>query len=467
MQAVRIAVAAILLCACWPAYPAIRVLVDRGDYDGPIDVRIGLPQEDDTPKWLEAKRIQPDASSTELSSIVSGTYVVLLSGDGPLERFATKTGIRGEGDEVLRIALPKPRKIRGAVRLGTAPAGDAVLMFRNNEFGWNTSLSARTDGTFEASVWQPGPYLVTGRGGALTSPVRRPVRIESETLNIDLSPLRIVGVVSDADGTPVQEAKVRLRSETGKETANVTILTDEHGMFEFSDVKTGPFTISVMAEGYLIANDHPVYVSGENTAEKVGITMHSGVPRALRIVDSKGKPVVSAAINIISDAELRSRTMTDGEGRATVSIPPTGTAAAWVMPVNGSFAVVRLDANQRASEPLKVVVPEGSASVSVNVITPAHAGVSGVGLLMRYNGELLLPSAFSLSTDDKGRARLEQVPPGLYEFWPYMTKEEAAEVIAAQAFSPARAPIAIEAAEGESRATVVVEKKDSKRGVVQ
>ena len=466
MQAFHKALIVLLLCATWPAYSGIRVAVDRGTVTGPLDVRIGLPREDDAPKWIEAQRIPAGASTVDLSSIASGTYIVLISGEGPLERFAVRTGLRGEGDEVLRIALPQPRRIRGAVRLGDTAVGDVVLSFRNNEFGWNTSVTSAPDGTFAATVWQPGQYIVSGRGGVLTSPVRRPVHIESETLTIDLSPLRIVGVVSDADGAPVPEAKVGLRRESGRETSNVTVHTDLHGMFDFADVKPGPYSISVMADGYLITNDHPVYVSGENTAEKVGITMNAGVPRALRIVDAAGKPVPSAVVQVISDAQLRSRTMTDVEGRATVSIPPTGSSAAWVIPQAGSFAVVRLDPKQSA-ETLKVTVPEGSAAVSVNVITPSHAGVSGVGLLMRYNGEILIPSAFSLSTDDKGHARIEKVPPGLYEFWPYMTREEAAEVLAAQAFSPGRAPIAIEAAEGESRATVVVAKKDASRGVVQ
>jgi Carboxypeptidase regulatory-like domain len=466
MQAFHKALAALLLCACWPAYAGVRVDVERGEVSGPLEVRIGLPQEDDTPKWIEAKRIPAGASSVAFDAIVSGTYVILLSGEGPLERFAMRTGIRGEGDEVIRVTLPKPRPIRGAVRLGEKPAGDVILSFRNGEFAWVTSLTAAPDGTFAGAAWQPGEYSVSGRGGVLTSPVRRKVRIEGEALTIDLSPLRITGVVSDPDGAPVPEARVRLRAESGRETSNISILTDRHGMFEFSDVKQGPYALSVLADGYLIANDHPVFVTGETTAEKVGITMQPGVARPLRIVDAAGKPVPSAAVHVISDAQLRSTTMTDVEGRATVSIPSSGSSAAWVIPQAGSFAVVRLDP-KASGETMNVVVPEGSASVSVNVITPAHAGVSGVGLLMRYNGEILIPGVFSLSTDDHGHAKLVKVPPGFYEFWPYMAREEAAQLLEAQAFSPARAPIAVEAAEGESRATVVVQKKDSSRGVVQ
>lgn len=89
---------------------------------------------------------------------------------------------------------------------------------------------------------------------------------------------------------------------------------------------------------------------------------------------------------------------------------------------------------------------------------------------MRYNGELLLPAAsaaFGLRTDEKGQARLTRVPPGLYEFWPFASSDEAAALMASQAFSPAPAPITVRAGAGESRATVMVEKKASKPGVVQ
>ena len=470
MQAFQKAFAALLICTCMPAYAAkTRLLIERGSYTGPLEIRIGLPQEDGEPKWIQAKRLASE-SAVDFAPLAAGTYVVLLSGEAPLERFAATAGVRGEDDEVLRVTLPEPRRLQGTIRLGAASAGDALLNFRHRQFGWSTSLSARPDGTFDTALWQGGEFVLVARGGALASPVRRPVRIEGPSLEVDLSPLRITGVVTDADGLPIPEARVSLRGETGRDAVTVRLLTDGHGMFELVDVKPGPYGITVVADGYLIAADHHVYVTGETPIERVGVTMASGQPRSLRIFDAAGKPVANANVNVVSDGRLRAMTTTDLEGRATVPIPPEGSAAAWVLPPGGSLAVVRLHAGEAASEPKKVVVPDGSASVVIDVITPDRSGVPGLALLMRYNGELLLPSAsaaFGLRTDEKGRARLKDVPPGLYEFWPFTTAEEAAALMAAQAFAPAPAPITIEAAEGESRATVVVDKKESKRGVVQ
>lgn len=469
MPNLRPVVAALLITACMPAYAgSTRVAVERGGYTGPLEIRVGVPHEDGEPKWLVARRLTTETVA-EVGSLAAGTYTVLVSGTAPFERFAISAGVRGEGDEVLRVALPKPRRLQGTIRVGAGNAGDAVLNFEHRRMGWSTTFTAGPDGTFDTTMWQDGPFMLSVRGGTLASPVRRPVRIEGDHLAVDLSPLRITGVVTDTDGMPVADATVGLRNEFGRETATLRLQTDRHGGFDFADVKMGPYTISVAADGYLLDDGHRVYVTGETPVERVGITLSSGSLRPLRIVDAAGRPV-AASVNVISDGKLRSRTTTDAEGRATVSIPPTGSSAAWIIPRTGSFAVVRLDAGRSAAEPQRVVVPDGSVSIVVEILKPDRSGIADLALLMRYNGELLLPStsaAFGLRTDEKGQARLTRVPPGLYEFWPFASVDEAAELVAAQAFSPAPAPITVEARSGESRATVLVEKKVSKPGVVQ
>lgn len=466
MKAILATAAALLVCVCTPVYAGNRVLVDRGDYTGSLELRIGVLQESSEPKWIDFQRLGSE-SAADIQALAAGSYIVLLSGEGPFERFAVLFGASGDDDAEVRVTLPRPQLLHGTIRVGTASAGDAVLHFRHEELGWSTSFSARPDGTFDLPLWQPGRYVLIARGGTLTARVRRPVRIEGADLTVDLSPLKITGVVTDEDGVPIPEAKVALRNESGRELTTTRVHADEHGMFEFVDVKPGPYSLAVVADGYLVSSDHRVYVTGETPAERVGIALGSGLPRRLRIVDAAGKPVANATVNVFSTGKLRSTTTTDIEGRATVSIDPTGTAVAWVIPSTGSFAVARLDAGPGAPETKTLVIPDGSASVIVEVLTPTQSGVPGIGLLLRYNGEMLLPSALTLRTDDKGRVRLTEVPPGRYEFWPYTSVEEAAELIAAQDFSPGAAPITIEAAEGESRATVLVEKNESIRGAAR
>lgn len=465
MQIFRGAIVALFFCAGVPAYAGTRVAVDRGDYAGPLEIRVGVPQDDEEPKWIEGRRLASE-SSVDVASLAVGTYVVLISGDGPLLRSASRVSVRGQGDETIRIALPKARPLHGAIRIGSESAGDVAINLQHKEFGWSTNVFAHVDGTFDALVWQGGTFSLIARGGALASTVERPVQIDGPVLSVDLSPLRIIGVVTDADGAPVPEARVNLHAEFGRETANVRLLTDRHGMFEFSDVRQGPHTITVVADGYLIAADRGVYVTGKTPVERVGISIDAGVARSMRIVGAGGRPVPGAVIQVISDARLRSMTTTDADGRATVSIPPSGTAAAWVMPTTGSFAVVRLDPSPK-SPMHEVAVAEGSATVTVDVLTSADAGVPGLALLMRYDGEMLLPSTLSLRTDENGRAVLKGVPPGLYEFWPFTTAEEAAELIESQAFSPVAAPITIRAGAGASRATVIVENNELQRGAAQ
>src|SRR5688572_24546014 len=119
MPSLRQAVAALVISACMPAYAgSIRVSVERGGYIGPLEIRVGVPHEDGEPKWLVARRLAAE-SVADVGSLTAGTYVVLVSGAAPFERFAISAGVRAEGNEVLRVTLPKPRRLKGAIRVGT------------------------------------------------------------------------------------------------------------------------------------------------------------------------------------------------------------------------------------------------------------------------------------------------------------------------------------------------------------
>jgi hypothetical protein len=91
--------------------------------------------------------------------------------------------------------------------------------------------------------------------------------------------------------------------------------------------------------------------------------------------------------------------------------------------------------------------------------TVEGTAVPEVAFMMRFNGEVVpaevvremqAHQGVRLTTDDAGLARLPNVPPGFYEFWPFRTEDEVAAILDT-AFAP---PVGFNARVGENRVTV-------------
>jgi hypothetical protein len=128
-----------------------------------------------------------------------------------------------------------------------------------------------------------------------------------------------------------------------------------------------------------------------------------------------------------------------------------------VVPNEGSLAIRRL--RTADEDVLRVSVPSGSASLEIVMLTTEGAALPDVGLLMRYNGELIPPEVgreierylgVALHTDANGTTTLPHIPPGVYEFWPYRSEGEAASIVAAAL----AAPINVNVVTGPNKATV-------------
>jgi hypothetical protein len=206
-----------------------------------------------------------------------------------------------------------------------------------------------------------------------------------------------------------------------------------------------------------------VTIAPDELMHLADITVDEGFARDLVVTWSDGSPAKGAEIVCLSGARLRAKSYTDGEGRAAIATPRDRDAILYVLPREGSFAVQRLRApiDEVSTGALKVTISRATASLELSALTTAGTPIDDVAFLMRVNGELIPPpivreiersGGLALHTGKDGRANLEHLSPGVYEFWPYRTDDELAGLI--ETAGVIAAPININVTTGENRAAI-------------
>ncbi|HEX7829015.1 MAG TPA: carboxypeptidase-like regulatory domain-containing protein, partial [Thermoanaerobaculia bacterium] len=198
---------------------------------------------------------------------------------------------------------------------------------------------------------------------------------------------------------------------------------------------------------------------------ELDVKVDAGRSIAIVVIDKENDPVANAQVFAVADAKLRSRTTTDEDGRATVALPAGEAATLFIVPEEGPFGVHRV-ARESEKGRMQVYLPRTPSSLLIRAQTTNGATLPPFSLLMRFNGDLL-PLAVAeelgvqLMTDANSEARLENIPTGSYEFWPYRTESEAASIIAAA--TALVAPIQVQVKTGENKIAVTFAAKVAAR----
>jgi protocatechuate 3,4-dioxygenase beta subunit len=113
--------------------------------------------------------------------------------------------------------------------------------------------------------------------------------------------LPLAGTVLDPRGSPVVDATISLKSETGKVTSSVK--TDAAGKFRFPSVAEGNYSVAVQAEGF--------------EAAEVSLQVTAQPPAALSISLSLAQLVTEVSVN----GEAPTQVTTDvADNRDTASV---------------------------------------------------------------------------------------------------------------------------------------------------
>lgn len=425
---------------------AIEVTLDRTAYAGPVSLAV---MSGDTA--IAYGYIDAAATRAELRDVDPGFYSLVARGEGPLERIAVRAGL--VAGELHRVTVaPKPRDVRLRVTRAGAPLPHADVTLTHATARWRTTVSVGADGTTTTPLWEPGDFEIAVRGSGLTTPhtTRRPLR-ESE-LAIAVPDGAIAGTVTDISGNAVAHAVVLLRTTRDGGSTTVRTATDDRGHFRFTAVAGGAHSLNVDAPGFLKPEPVPAAIGAD-----ARVVLERGLVRHVRVVGSDNAPVAGAVVACATGSALRSTAVTDEEGRAEVATP-IGSATLFAIPKEGSFAFRRIGSDDRS---IRIDVPAAAASLEVATLTTEGQPLSGIAVLMRYNGEVVPPElgreierqqGIAMKTDDAGRIRLAPVPRGVYELWPYRSPAEADALLAS--VSALEAPANVNVVTGENRVTI-------------
>lgn len=434
--------------------------VDRGGETRALDVAIGAPSEESMPAWTIHRHLAPGTSSVRISDIARGAWLVLVRGPEPMQRTTAKIVVADGDTRKLDIAL-HPRRLRARVMAGQTPVANAEVHFSNVDDQWDGSVNTDAQGRIDTTLWSGGQFEVVIHRQPAAVPVIRVATLhggDKETV-ITMPDHMIRGVLTDSHGNPIANGNVVIRTSTDEgHTAGLRARTDAFGAFAFDAVDAGTHQLRPYAAGYLAGEPASVTIADGERVHDVHLELSSGNQREVVVHSRNGEPAVDAAIVCATGVRVRGRAFSDARGHAVVPTPPGEPSVLYVIPREGSLAIRRLraPADDSSNAAVDIVMPAGSASLQVDAKTADGKPMSDLSFLVRFDGETIPPAvakeALPLRTSDKGEARIERIPPGVYELWPYRDDDEVADLL--DTLGMAAAPININVTTGENRAAI-------------
>ena len=425
-----------------------------------LEVELLLRQEDES--WQEvAHRTLPDAKQpVRFDGLASGVYQLRIRGRASSEQFAMKVGL-GDGDERRPAITIEPREIRGRITLGGTNLGTATLTLRHKELRWEAAIPVRADGTFRAPLWQYGTFTYIVRTPALPTPYSANLEVDRETIAIDIPDGRISGIVRDAkSGAAMAGVTVALQTNAGPSEQHVRTTTGAGGRFDFVGMKYGRHTVRVLSPAHV--EPVPIVFQLDRAAplRELDVRLDPGRMIPVVVVDANGDPVDRATVYALSGAKLCARTTTDEDGITEIAVPEGEEATLFLIHPEGGFAVAPV-VRELNGQRLRVDLLPASSSLFIRARTKDGTAMPPFSLVMRYEGavvpvevleELTAVQGLHFATDSQSDLRLDRIPRGSYEFWPYRTDDEAGAILATA--GELAAPIRVNVREGKNSIAV-------------
>ena len=423
----------------------------------PDDVDVTLQRWADDGKISDVGHVR--GRSAAFSNLEEGTYAVVVRGDGPLAVATTRVNL-GRGEKRHTTIAIHPAPVDWHVSLGGKPLGGTTLKISNLDVHWKAELHTDAAGHVAAELWQEGHALITATGGGLNAPYTDRAALHAGRFDFVIPDRQVRGRIIDAaSGRGVPDAAVFLRTARSSVTSNPHTTTGPDGSYLFNAVAPGKQHLTVLAGGYLIPEAVEFTTSEGDAPHQVDVALDSGAPRSLRVETYEGHPAAGAELDAVVNGEIRAIASTDADGRATVPLPLHGEGKIYVIPRDGSFAVVG------PRDPDRVTLPRPASSLRIVARTTDGAPLPSVELLMSFNGAVVPPiigrrigvvQGLKLMTNGDGEAVLHNIPSGWYQFWPYRGEEEAQAILDA---SMQNAPIALHVKTGENTIAVDFQKQ--------
>lgn len=414
----------------------------------------------------DGKFARPRADVT-IDSLPSDNYLLVISGNGPLQQIATKVSPKPGETIELPINIT-PDALRLSVVSGKTPMGGAEVRFAPHDFAWSGIVVCDEKGESAVEVWQEGDYWASLLDHEKVA-FARATYLHSETGTIswtfEVPSHHVKGLVVDSSTRqPLPNVNVTITGTAPAEGGldGIRTRTDADGRFDFPAIREGSHTVRTYLKGYRYDRAQTIDIGKDDGDWEGEIALDPlGDRPAVIVVDEMGSPLAGVDMFLASSDGMVILEQTDVTGR--VAIPPQRDGVLFAVPRAGSFGFTRIAADQ--SSDVTLVVPPANGTVDIVSQTTSGEPIGGVFFLIRINGTWLPPDVFGrfitlhdfpLRTDQTGRAHLAMLPRGLYELWPVRTADE---MSALKAGHPIQAPATVVVGDTPQIVTLTFRKK--------
>ncbi|MEQ9324940.1 MAG: carboxypeptidase regulatory-like domain-containing protein, partial [Polyangiaceae bacterium] len=267
----------------------------------------------------------------------------------------------------------------------------------------------------------PGHRPARGRYGVSEQVARRlvlalePTDDEAETVSTATE--RLAGVVHDASGIPIDEARVTLRWVPPAGATPSLMVPDRHavtaddGTFVVDDLDAGRYDVVAQADGYAEA-----MVSAAVPGPDVTLTLVPGVSLFGRVTDAEGAPLPSFAVVVTRKLHaLASHTVAveqalDPEG--AYEVPHLGPGEYLVFAVAPGASRSKAEPVTLAADDVRLDFALPSAGTLAGIVVEREGGAPIAGAKVSLESNLVgdLQLAGSAFTDDEGAFTLNGMP---------------------------------------------------------
>ncbi|HEX8616738.1 MAG TPA: carboxypeptidase-like regulatory domain-containing protein, partial [Thermoanaerobaculia bacterium] len=384
---------------------------------------------------VKTRSVPPaDALATiRFDDVPPGDYIVMAKGDEPCERQGERVTITA-GEQLNTHLEINPFRLIVRVESAGTPLASANVTLRHRDFHWEGSFGTGEDGKASVNVWQGGRTALTVRVAAPGFVPYRERRTlsdgEDSEWNVEVPCREIVGTVGDrATGDTVRDAEVAM-TMTPDEGGGfvVSTKTSADGTFRFAPVAHGRVELRAAAPGYPEGETSLVFREPEQSRH-VTLTLNAATVTAVQVADVHGAPLAARVLNC-RGVECAGMSNTDRLGKVPVLIPQGETHDVWVVPRDGSLAVIPLASG---SAEANVRVPDANCRVVLRTESTSGVAIAGMFIVMRYEGRVVPPDVLhalsmmqgsSIISDARGEIAFNHLPSGAYEFWPLLSVAE-------------------------------------------
>lgn len=391
-----------------------------------------------------------------------GKYLVVVEGEGPLERLEVPVTVKdADAEQEIRV---EPFELAGTVTFGGAPLKEGHVEVLAPQHTWRIPLPV-TGGAFGATMWQKGVVRAFIKAPELpqselhTSPE---LGASPSKWDIAIEKRMIAGRVLDAaTKAPVPDVEMQVVAETERSQAYFSTPVGADGTYQVLANRPGTYTLRVTSPQHIL-HSTDIRITNDDRSRTHDIALESGVLQPIDVVTPAGVPIPNVTVleGVQSDGvNPEFITRADERGHYELRGQPGASRLLYFVSMQGSLAVTRvqLPRTNVDTKPLQVVVPAPSGALRVRTVD-AQGEPFPARLLIRYNGEFVPGAIFrfvtgEMHTGPTGERVFPRLPAGTYEIWVLQGPGDERQLIGSA--GALREPVRVGLSSGEQAVTVV------------